>query len=88
MPSSFVTVENKAGDVFYGIEVDGTFISLGNVPAFRIKQMQERASNLSELAKSDDAEAVARHDEAAEALPYSTGGSGESKSKSKEGGES
>lgn len=82
-----VTAEN--GDVFYGFEADGTFIPVGNVSAVVIKQRQERAESLAELAKSDDPDAQKRHADAVNALPYSTKSTSGSKSKTSEkGGES
>ena len=70
MPDVYVT-NNEAGDYFVGIEVDGTFIPFATLPATKIGHATERAKNLSELAGSDDPEAVKRHDEAAASLPYS-----------------
>jgi hypothetical protein len=71
-------ITNEAGDYFVGFEADGVFVPIGGASAARVKQVQERAANLAELAKSDDPEAVKRHDVAAQASPYSVKGSGKS----------
>lgn len=65
-------VTGPSGDVHVGFDADGTFIPFAQVSGARIKQLQDRAADLSELSKSDDPEALKRHDEAAAALPYST----------------
>lgn len=81
--------ETEGGDYFVGFEVDGVFIPTGHVGAARVTQLKERAADLAELAKADDADSVARHKAAAESLPYSTKAASKSKSKStSEGGAS
>jgi hypothetical protein len=65
-------VANEAGDHFVGIDVAGTFVPVASVTASRIAQLQERAADLAELAKADDADSIQRHAEAASALPYTT----------------
>jgi hypothetical protein len=63
-------VTNDAGDHFVGLDIDGTFVPVASVGAARIKQLQERAANLSALSEADDADSQKRHDEAAAGLPY------------------
>lgn len=65
-------IKNANGDYFVGFDADGTFIPVSSVSGARVTQLQERAANLAELAKADDAESVKRHNEAAAGLPYST----------------
>jgi hypothetical protein len=82
-------VANEAGDHFVGIDVDGTFVPVASVTASRIAQLQERAADLAELAKADDAASVQRHADAAAALPYTTKSTSTGKpSASGKGGES
>lgn len=74
--SDLHVIQNEAGDYFVGFDADGTFVSIGNVSASRVRQLQERAASLAELAQADDAESVKRHDEAAAGLPYKVPGKG------------
>jgi hypothetical protein len=68
--SDLHVVTNDAGDHFVGLDIDGTFVPVASVGAARIKQLQERAANLSALSEADDADSQKRHDEAASGLPY------------------
>lgn len=86
-PSLSIT-QNDAGDYFVGFDVDGTFVSIASVSANRVTQLQERGANLAELAAETDPASVARHAEAANALPYLSGASSaQSKDKASGGDE-
>lgn len=69
---AIVVTTNAAGDHFAGFEIDGLFVPFASVTANRIEQLRERAGNLATLKDEPGEAAKLRHDEAANALPYTT----------------
>lgn len=65
-------VYNKAGDAFVGFDHEGAFVTVATVSATNIASAVVRHAELSELGKSKDADAQARHDHAAELRPYTS----------------
>lgn len=78
--ASVKVVEHGEGDHSVGFELDGVFIPVATIPAYRIEHYKERAKVLEQRAKEGDEAA----EQALEILP--TSASAPAKSKSEKGG--